>query len=75
MLDYLIEDNNLKPILKSLGNIDAQDILFIKEAIAGMYFKRDKIRQAILKELVPEKCVNLKIYFFQAPLMKLLDFQ
>ena len=50
MLDYLIEDNNLKPILKSLGNIDAQDILFIKEAIAGMYC-RDEI-QVIYKELV-----------------------
>ena len=64
MLDYLIEDNNLRPHLKNLGNIDAQDILFIKEAIAGMYFKRDKI-QAMIKELVPEKCVNLKIYFFR----------
>ena len=40
MLDYLIEDNNLKPILKSLGNMDAQDILFIKEAIAGVKIKQ-----------------------------------
>ena len=35
MLDYLIEDNDLKPILWSLGGINDQDILFIKEAIAG----------------------------------------
>ncbi len=35
MLDYLIEDNNLMPVLAELGDINAQDIVFIKEAIAG----------------------------------------
>jgi len=35
MLDYLIEDNNLMPVLAALGDINAQDILFIKECIAG----------------------------------------
>ena len=34
MLDYLIEDNNLKEILLQEGITD-QDILFIKEMIAG----------------------------------------
>ena len=35
MLDHLIEENDLKPVLLSLGGLDEQDILFIKEAIAG----------------------------------------
>ena len=35
MFDYLIEDNNLMPVLAALGNINADDILFIKECIAG----------------------------------------
>ena len=35
MIDHLIEENNLKPILKQLGDINDDDILFIKEAIAG----------------------------------------
>ena len=34
MLDYLIKDNNLKAILTKEGIVD-QDILFIKELIAG----------------------------------------
>ena len=34
MLDYLIEDNNLKDILLQEG-ITNQDILFVKEMIAG----------------------------------------
>ena len=35
MFDHLIEDNNLMPVLAALGNINADDILFIKECIAG----------------------------------------
>lgn len=35
MLDNLIEANNLGPVLKELGDLDEQDILFIKECIAG----------------------------------------
>ena len=35
MLDHLIEANALKPLLKELGNLDDQDILFIKECISG----------------------------------------
>jgi hypothetical protein len=35
MLDYLIKDNNLMPVLKKLGELDEQDILFIKELICG----------------------------------------
>ena len=35
MLDYLIDDNDLRPILYNLGQIDNSDILFIKECIAG----------------------------------------
>jgi hypothetical protein len=35
MLDYLIKDNNLMPLLKKLGGLDEQDILFIKELIGG----------------------------------------
>ena len=34
MLDYLIEDNNLKDVLRQEG-ISDKDILFIKEMIAG----------------------------------------
>ena len=34
MLDYLISDNNLKDVLLREG-INDQDILFIKELIAG----------------------------------------
>ena len=34
MLDYLIEDNNLKDVLQQEG-ISDKDILFIKEMIAG----------------------------------------
>ena len=37
MIDYLIEDNDLMPVLAKYGNINADDILFIKEAIAGNY--------------------------------------
>ena len=35
MLDYLIQDNELAPVLKDLAQIDEIDILFIKECIAG----------------------------------------
>lgn len=35
MLDYLIEDNNLKDTLREMAGIDDQDIRFIKEQIAG----------------------------------------
>ena len=35
MLDYLIKDNDLMPVLAELGNIDADDILFTKECIVG----------------------------------------
>jgi len=35
MLDYLIEDNGLMPILKETAGLEASDILFIKELIAG----------------------------------------
>ena len=34
MLDYLIEDNNLKDVLRQEG-ISDKDILFVKEMIAG----------------------------------------
>lgn len=34
-LDFLIEDNDLKPLLKELGGITDEDIIFIKEAIGG----------------------------------------
>jgi hypothetical protein len=35
MLDFLIEDNKLKPVLKAEAGIDDRDILFIKELISG----------------------------------------
>ena len=35
MLDYLIQDNDLTEVLLNLAQIDATDILFIKECIAG----------------------------------------
>ena len=35
MLDYLIDDNDLRPVLYNLGQIENSDILFIKECIAG----------------------------------------
>ena len=35
MLDYLIEANNLRPILKKEADLDERDLVFIKELIAG----------------------------------------
>jgi hypothetical protein len=35
MLDHLIKENDLMPMLKKLGGLDEQDILFIKEMIVG----------------------------------------
>jgi hypothetical protein len=35
MLDHLIKENDLMPMLKKLGGLDEQDILFIKEQIVG----------------------------------------
>ncbi len=37
MLDFLIEDNKLKPVLKAEAGIDDKDILFIKELISGQW--------------------------------------
>ncbi len=35
MLDWMLENNNLKPRLKKLADLDEADIIFVKEMIAG----------------------------------------
>ena len=36
MFEHLLEENQLRPVLKELAGIDETDILFIKEQIVGV---------------------------------------
>lgn len=35
MFDYLVEDNDLRPVMKEHGLVLPEDLTFIKEQIAG----------------------------------------
>ncbi|XP_061604493.1 deoxynucleoside triphosphate triphosphohydrolase SAMHD1 isoform X1 [Phyllopteryx taeniolatus] len=44
MFDYLVEKNNLKPLMEQYGLVLAEDLIFIKELIAGPLDKDEDLK-------------------------------